>query len=208
MMDFSERLAEHTRLALLLCLAEDPRDNHIRLCILRLLAALPAGMATNSLIRDGLEDFGHRLAREEVNAQVAWLNRADLVAVHPLGAVPGAVLLDLGRDAAEGRIRVPDVAELPNAATLAAKLAVIGLAASVADAAVHLEHLARHGCVLITAAGGAGCLDKGGSAVAVMITAKGRDAAAGRVRIDGVKAPSSATIMQAAASAARDRLGG
>lgn len=193
-MNFTERYASHVRLALLLSLVEGPRDADLRLCILRLLAGAPAGTATISLIKDALEDFGHRLTRDEVAAVIAWLVRARLVTPAP-GDVPGAMVLDLGRDVAEGRVQVPDVAVLPTLSWLVDKLVSVALPVSVADLGIHVEFLTSHDCVVM-------------AGDALLITAKGRDVASGRDRLEGVKTPSATTIMTLASNAARDRLGG
>lgn len=193
-MNFADRFASHVRLAILQSLVEGPVDADLRLCILRLLMWAPAGTATISLIRDGLEDFGHRLTRDEVDAIVAGLIRSRLV-MPAAGAVAGAMLLDLGRDVAEGRVQVPDVAALPTIAWLADKLAGVALPVSLADLGRHLDFLTAAGCLRL--------VDD-----SVLITARGRDVAVGRDKVDGVKNPSAATIMRLASNAARDRLGG
>lgn len=194
MISFADRYAAHVRLAILLSLVEVPQEDDVRLGILRLLAGAPQGTSTQSLVRDALEDFDHRLTRDEIAAVSAWLVRAGLVRI-PAGPVPAVMLLDLGRDVADGRVPVPGVAPLPTEEWMLDRLAHVSLPVAHTDLDGHLDHLAE-----------AGCLRRRDGLV--LITRKGRDVAVGRDQVDGVKAPSASTIMAAASAGARARLEG
>jgi len=197
-MDIVERLASHARLAVLLSLMEGGGDPWRRYVVLRLLSRVPGRAASASLIEELAAEYGQAATRDQVVATLAWLDRADLALMTDDDGVIGALILDLGRDVATGRVVVPGVAPAPTLAWLQTNLAAKALRLPEADLRDHLFWLAERGLI--------DCDD--GPDLVVTITRKGADVASGRAALPGVKAPSSATIMRLATAAARGRLGG
>lgn len=85
-------------------LAEDRR-----LVILRFLAEEPDYRLNTSLLQDALDSIGHRVSRDVVHADAAWLEDAGLVTREQLGPVLIIKLTARGVDAATGRTIVPGV---------------------------------------------------------------------------------------------------
>lgn len=86
-------------------LAEDRR-----LAILRLLAADAAYAINESVMQAALDPLGHRVGRDVVRSEFAWLNEQGLIEVeHVSDAVHVARLTSRGLDVAEGRAVVPGV---------------------------------------------------------------------------------------------------
>ena len=196
-MNIEERLDSHARLAVLLSLMEAGEDPRLRYVVLRLLARVPGSAASASLIHEAAAETGLAITRDAVVATLAWLDRADLVLMTDDDGVVGALILDLGRDVAAGRTRVPGVAPAPTVGWLQSNLAAKALRLGEAALRDHLSWLAERGLVE--------CDD--GPELVVAITRRGADVAAGRTEVPGVKTPSSATIMRLAAGAASGRLG-
>lgn len=192
-MDFQERLFAHIRLAILLALIEPPRIERLRFVLLRILWRVPGRSTTASFLEESLPDYGFAVTREEVVAELAWLSRSQLVAPSMPG-IPGAMILDVGRDVAMGKVTVPGVAPAPNGAWLRDRLDAASLRVSEDDVLKHLGWLQDQGLVELDDL--------------VFLTQKGGDVALGREEVAGVKPPSSSTIMRLASNAARDRLGG
>lgn len=194
-MDFAERLASHVRLAILLSLLEEPAEERLRYAALRVLSRIPGRAATASFLEEVLPDYGFDVTRDQVVAVLAWCHRSRLVAMSEDEGVIGALILDLGRDVAAGKVMVPGVAPAPIHTWLQDNLAVKSLRQSLDDILGHLGWLEDHGLVR--------CDD-----LVAMPTRLGCDVATGRAEVAGVKSPSSSTIMRLASNAARDRLGG
>lgn len=199
-MDFSDRLASHARLAILLSLMEEPTEERLRYAMLRILSRVPGRSATASLLEEILPDYGFGPTRDEVVAILAWLDRSRLVKTAEDDGVTGAMILDLGHDVASGKATVPGIAPAPTLDWLRGNLEDKSLRLPLVDMGEHLCWLADVGRALVD-------FDAGTDPV-VMITRRGSDVALGRAEVDGVKSPSSATIMRLASNAARDRLGG
>lgn len=197
-MDFAERFASHVRLAILLSLLEEPAEERLRYAVLRILSRIPGRAGSASFIEEVLPDYGFDATRDQVAAVVAWCHRSRLVQAAEDNGVLGALVLDLGRDVAAGKVGVPDVAPAPTSDWLQGNLSAKSLRQSEADMREHLIWLAGRGLI---------DFDDGDDLV-VMLTRKGRDVALGRSEVEGVKSPSSTTIMRLASNAARDRLGG
>jgi hypothetical protein len=198
MMDFVERLASHVRLAILLSLLEEPAEERLRYAALRILSRIPGRAATASFLEEVLPDYGFDVTRDQVVAVLAWCHRSGLVVMPEDEGVIGALILDLGRDVAMGRARVPGVAPAATLSWLQDNLSAKSLRQSAADLCDQVSWLAA--ARLVT-------FDDAPDLVA-MPTRLGGDVAAGRTEVLGVKSPSSSTIMRLASNAARDRLGG
>lgn len=80
-----------------------------RLVILRSLADYN-GELGESVLQDCLEDYGHRVSRDVVHAQMAWLAETGLIRLRTL--INGYFIAELtgrGQDVAEGRASTPGV---------------------------------------------------------------------------------------------------
>jgi hypothetical protein len=145
---------------------------------------------------------------------LAWLDRSRLVKVSQDDGVVGALLLDLGRDVAGGRATVPGVAPAPTQDWVLANLEAKSIRLARSALLDHMLWCMERNLVTddrVQDGGGAatgriaGCA---GGEQMLFATNRGRDVALGKDEIDGVKSPSSATILRLASSAARDRIGG
>lgn len=194
-MDFAERLFSHYRLAILLSLIEEPAEERLRYAVLRVLSRVPGRSATASMIEELLPEYGHQVTRDEVAAVIAWGHRSRLVKAAEDDGVLGALLLDLGRDVAGGRATVPGVAPAPTLDWLQANLEAKSIRLGMEELVEHVGWCVERD------------LAENGEA-AVFVTGKGRDVALGRSEIEGVKAPSTSTIMRLASNAAAAKLGG
>lgn len=81
----------------------------VRLVLLRLLAELPAYEANSSVLREALERYGHRISRDQVHTELAWLSEQGLVTTREIASVVIATLTPRGLDVAHGRAFVPGV---------------------------------------------------------------------------------------------------
>lgn len=80
-----------------------------RLVILRSLTEFN-GELGESVLQDILDDYGHKVSRDAVHTQMAWLAEQGLVRLRTL--VNGYFIAELtrrGQDVAEGRASVPGV---------------------------------------------------------------------------------------------------
>lgn len=84
---------------------------HIRLCILRLLAAAPGYFANDSVLQQGVEAHGLACTRDQMRGHLTWLEEQRLVTVQRPGAgqIMVATLGERGGDVAAGRSHVPGV---------------------------------------------------------------------------------------------------
>ncbi len=192
-MDFLDRLNAHVRLAILLALVEPPRIERLRHALLHMLWRVPGRSATASFLEESLADYGILATRDEVVAELAWLARSRLVVPAETGPA-GALVLDLGRDVARGKTAVPGVAPGPALDWLRDRLDAASLRLSDVELLDHLGWLQDRDLVAVDDL--------------VLPTRLGCDVAQGRAHVEGVKPPSSTTIMRLASNAARDRLGG
>lgn len=196
MIPLAERLAEHRRLAILRCLADQPAEERERLLILALLTMLPQGAGNVSLIRDLTADAGAPILRDKVLAHGAWLSDHGLaVAGRDQSGVETVAVTERGAEVAEGRRVWPGVAAVANRDWICARLASLAMAASRADVEVDEVFL-----------GGAGLVDTQVAASMLVLTARGADVAAGREVVPGVRKPSYGAALRAAAQAARQTL--
>lgn len=206
-MSFAERWTSHVRLAILLSLLEAPEEERLRLYVLHVLARVPGRSATVSLMCDLLADMGIEPGRDAAAAHLAWLDRSSLVDARGGDAAHlhesrarhgvGAMILDLGIDVAAGRASVPGVAPAPTLDWLQGNLDAKALRVPRSEVVDHIRWMSA--AALVTWEG---------DAAPLYPTRKGIDVALGRDQVDGVKAPSSATILRMAAAAAASRLGG
>lgn len=81
-----------------------------RLVILRVLAETPAYSLNGSILHEVLERYGHRVSRDQVRTDLAWLAEQDLVEVEVIAdQLHVATLRQRGLDVAQGRASVPGV---------------------------------------------------------------------------------------------------
>lgn len=192
---FSPRWLAHVRLAVLLRLIEGSRQEDLRLCLLRLLAETPGQSGTVSYLVDELADYALHPTRDDVAAELAWLDRQGLVLFDRENKAPGARLLTRGLGLAEGRETVPGVAALPTVDWVQQGLESVSLSVPRSALEAELEWLqAQH---LVRRRGDV-----------VICTQRGELVARGREACEGVRGPSPETAMRLAAQAARRTLGG
>ncbi len=79
-----------------------------RLVILRSLVDV-GGEANESILNDCLDAYGHRVSRDQVRAQLAWLQEQGVVTIEMVGSYMVASLTGRGQDVAEGRCVVPGI---------------------------------------------------------------------------------------------------
>lgn len=91
MTSFTERLAEDRRLTILRLLAESNYE------------------ASDSLLSAALDDFGHRVSRDQVRTELAWLREQGLLDLDEMGGVMIARLTQRGFECASGIVAVPGV---------------------------------------------------------------------------------------------------
>ena len=83
-------------------------DADRRLVILRSLVDV-GGEANESILNDCLDAYGHRVSRDQVRAQLAWLQEQGVVTIERVGSYMVASLTGRGQDVAEGRCVVPGI---------------------------------------------------------------------------------------------------
>lgn len=91
-MNFAERIAQDRRLV-----------------ILKLLESTPGYSANESLLYLALEDFGHRISRDQVQEDLAWMAKRKLVVIDQIAGIAIATATARGLDAAQGKAIVPGV---------------------------------------------------------------------------------------------------
>lgn len=88
-------------------------ETHIRedrrLVILRLLSEAAGRSANASMIDAALDTFGHRVSRDVIEGDLAWLDEAGLLRLEAVGSVKVATLTGRGQDVAEGTASHPGV---------------------------------------------------------------------------------------------------
>lgn len=85
-------------------LAEDRR-----LVVLRTLEAAPQFTLNDSVLHSALERFGHRVSRDVVRADVAWLAELGLTSIERVGDYNIATATERGLEVATGRSTVEGV---------------------------------------------------------------------------------------------------
>lgn len=81
----------------------------IRLVLLRALQEDSGYSLNESVLHTVLELFGHKVGRDRVRTELAWLAEQGLVVIERVASVDVATITRRGADAAVGRIAVPGV---------------------------------------------------------------------------------------------------
>lgn len=81
-----------------------------RLTILQLLAKDPDYSLNDAILGDLLRMRGHAVASSVLHADLAWLERIDLITVNDLPGTRVAILRSEGLDVAQGTASVPGIA--------------------------------------------------------------------------------------------------
>lgn len=81
----------------------------LRLRILQLLEQAVGYGLNVAILGDALQSLGHRVSRDKLVAEVAWLEEQDLVTTEQVGNIIVATATTRGVDAARGATRVPGV---------------------------------------------------------------------------------------------------
>lgn len=80
-----------------------------RLVILRALADQSYAL-NDSVLQTVLDEFGHKLSRDALRTELAWLAEQQLVTLETVGGrITVATLTERGADVAAGRSKVPGV---------------------------------------------------------------------------------------------------
>lgn len=82
---------------------------HVRLTVLRLLAAQPGYGANDSVLLDSLAAYGFRLPRDRVRTEIAWLAEQGLVTSEDVDGLLIVTVTRRGLDVAAGLATVPGV---------------------------------------------------------------------------------------------------
>ncbi|MBW7862751.1 MAG: ArsR family transcriptional regulator [Rhodocyclaceae bacterium] len=82
----------------------------LRLVILRILNDMPAYRANSSVLSNVLHQFGHTATRDQVKAELRWLEEIDCVSIEEAGSVLVATLKERGQNAAEGKTVIDGIA--------------------------------------------------------------------------------------------------
>ncbi|EMK5463012.1 ArsR family transcriptional regulator [Vibrio cholerae] len=80
-----------------------------RLVILRSLHEMDGMSANESILDSCLDAYGHRVSRDVVRTQMAWLAEQDLISIRELDGFKIATLTGRGEDVATGQAVVPGV---------------------------------------------------------------------------------------------------
>ena len=80
-----------------------------RLVVLRLLMDSTGYQANAYIIEAALDDLGHRVSGDRVQADLAWLAEQGLVNISSVAGVTIARITPRGHDVARGKARVPGV---------------------------------------------------------------------------------------------------
>lgn len=83
---------------------------HVRLAVLRLLDAQPTYSANDSVLCTAIGALGLSCTRDQMRAQLAWLAEMRMVTlIQPMAGVTVATLTERGGDIANGRAHVPGI---------------------------------------------------------------------------------------------------
>ena len=82
---------------------------HLRLTILRLLAKQPGYSANESILTDASQHVGVSATRDQVKAQIAWLQEQALVTTEDLDGFIVATVTARGVEVSEGKASHPGV---------------------------------------------------------------------------------------------------
>ncbi|PWR17646.1 hypothetical protein [Zavarzinia aquatilis] len=81
----------------------------LRITMLRLLEGLPGRAANESILTDGVRAYAIMASRDQIAAQLAWLDEAGLVTSEEVGGLTLATLTQRGVDVAQGIAQHPGV---------------------------------------------------------------------------------------------------
>lgn len=81
----------------------------LRLVVLRLLADDADYQCNSSILQMAVEEFGHRVSRDQLHTELAWLAEQGLMTVSEIASVRVAKLTTRGLDVAQGRVVQPGV---------------------------------------------------------------------------------------------------
>jgi Fe2+ or Zn2+ uptake regulation protein len=84
-------------------------NSDIRLVILRSLEQDLGYSHNESILHAILEKFGHKVSRDQVRTQLAWLREQGLVDLEDVAGIYVATVTQRGADVATGRASVPGV---------------------------------------------------------------------------------------------------
>lgn len=82
---------------------------HLRLAMLKLLDQAPGCSTNDSVLTDALRGVGFAASRDQVKAELAWLDEQGLARVEALDRLQVATLTGRGQDVAAGAATVPGV---------------------------------------------------------------------------------------------------
>jgi Fe2+ or Zn2+ uptake regulation protein len=80
-----------------------------RLVVLRGLHDMQGYSANDSIIQTVLEQYGHRISRDQVRTHLSWLDEQGLITIETIGETSVATLTGSGADAATGRSTVAGI---------------------------------------------------------------------------------------------------
>ena len=81
----------------------------MRLVILRLLADDADYECNSSVLQMAVEQYGHRVSRDQLHTELAWMSEQGLVTLTEIHSVQIAKLTTRGLDVAQGRVVQPGV---------------------------------------------------------------------------------------------------
>lgn len=192
---FAERLAEHLRLVILRCLTEVLSDEQRRFVVLWTLSGAPGYAANLSLLQDELEGWNLAVTRDQMRSLADWLAEQGLAVPAGEPPAPGIRLTPRGLDVGRGIVAVSGVAATPTVAWLHGRVQAMCLDVGGDDVEEAVDWLAGNNLVVHA------------NGFVMPLLPRAADVAAGRARVAGVKTPSPASIMVAAAKSARGLLG-
>lgn len=74
-----------------------------RLVILRSLHVMQGYSANDSIVQTVLEQYGHKISRDQVRTHLHWLDEQDMINIETIGDTLVATLTGTGADVATGR---------------------------------------------------------------------------------------------------------
>lgn len=80
-----------------------------RLVVLRILSESAGYTANDSIIDTSLDLYGHKVSRDVVKAELAWLEEQGLIALEELSGTLVATITQRGLDVANGQATNPGV---------------------------------------------------------------------------------------------------
>lgn len=90
-------------------MSDAPFTQHLRLTLLRFLLGAPSYRANSSILHNVADQYGLSATRDQIKAQLAWLEEQSLVKTEDLLGLTVATLTERGLDVAEGKATCPGV---------------------------------------------------------------------------------------------------